>query len=1241
MNGSVALNSLELRGPSTPTAPRYERLRVVGSGAFGVVHEALDRVTGKRVAMKELVRLDPTALQRFKLEFRAFVDLDHPNVVRVHALVAESGRWFVVMDFVDGVDLMTALRGDSAPLASPVTLVTCDEPLDPPPPTPPRAPSPPIVAPAIALRALEWPRLRRAFRDLASALVALHGAGRLHRDIKPSNVLVDRDDRVVLVDFGLSTTLDAASSQTGRRLQGTPAYMSPEQAAVAPLGAASDWYSFGVVLYQALTGALPFAWDDTSPPDVRALAAARDPRELVPGCPPDLAALALALLDPDPTRRPAGAEVLARFSERAPAAPTSLVAPFIGRRALIARLLDAFARARAGPLHVRIEGASGLGKSALIAQLDALVSGRALVLRGRAFEREAIPLKSVDALVDALAAYLATLSPDALGGLMPPHAAALARMFPVLIPLLIPSPHHAAEPTPQEQQRRAFEAFAELLSAIARTGPSPLVLVLDDAQWGDADGARLIATALTRRAPILLVTTCRSDHLDASFYTALAAAAPDLACESLELAPLSDDEAHGLATALIGSDPTAGQRLAAESRGHPYLLLELARRFARRQGDGDAAVISLDLVLSERVARLPSEVRALLAAIALARRPLSLAALATAVERAPGLVEDDLRVLFAERVVRRRYVADALERFECAHDRVREAASEASPPPERERLHARLATALERHEPDEHEAIARHHLAAGAPERASPHFTVAAWRALDALAFSHAAELFAHALDGAPAHVAAELLRAQASALELAGRDLAAARVLDRLLASPDVSDRVTLERRRAEHYLRAGHLDQGLAALRPVLAMVGERLPRSTAAAALTLVTEDLRLRLRGARTTIVPSHRVPHRLLVRIEVNWAACQGLANVDILRGLGFLVRHLRLALVAGERRSLGRGLGMAAMFLAGLGPKSLARAERYAGMASALAAEPDADVTSLVWAGVGRAMIAFSRFDWPRAHGEIERVLAQLLGEGAASAAASQGHGLAWELGVVQYFAALARQQTGDVEGVLADVPRWFADADRRGDLYTRTMLGATLLPWCDLCRDRPDRAIEQAREVISHWPGERFMLPHLNALGLEAEGHLYAGRAAEGHATLMRLLPALRRSRLLAIEVLALRMHEFIARAAVHAAKAGDRGALRVARKHLAPLLRRKTPWTDALAAGLLPACRGVDPALALDRAESGYRATGQPLFADLAALRRHDLSGAPEAAPLRGSLRARGVVDPDRFAALLYPLV
>ncbi|HTN85429.1 MAG TPA: serine/threonine-protein kinase, partial [Sorangium sp.] len=306
---------------------RFQILRRLGAGGFGIVYEALDRERGERVALKTLARVSPSALYRFKKEFRALADIAHDNLVRLHDLIGADGEWFFTMELVRGADWLTYVRRQDAPAgAGPSTSLASTAP-----------PDQGIDVEATLEDAMaRWPaplhgsdphgaawpearadvgRVRSSLVQVARALRAAHEAQLVHRDLKPSNVLVTPEGRAVVLDFGIAThlTLGGQTATDAEQIVGTPLYMAPEQVGPRAVTPSADWYALGVMLFEALAGRPPYTGTALEVLAEKQRAAPPSLRDVAPWAPGDLADLAADLLCAAPERRPSGLEVLRRL----------------------------------------------------------------------------------------------------------------------------------------------------------------------------------------------------------------------------------------------------------------------------------------------------------------------------------------------------------------------------------------------------------------------------------------------------------------------------------------------------------------------------------------------------------------------------------------------------------------------------------------------------------------------------------------------------------------------------------------------------------------------------------------------------------------------------------------------------------------------------------------------------------------------------------------------------------------
>jgi eukaryotic-like serine/threonine-protein kinase len=264
-------------------ADRYRLIRRLGSGGMADVWLAEDQELGRQVALKFLLERfaqDRPFVERFRREATAAAGLQHPNVVGIYDRGEWEGVHYIAMEYVDGASLRDLIA-----------------------------------------RGLSVPEAVEIVRQILAGVGFAHERGIVHRDLKPLNVLVDRDGRARVADFGIARAGASEITQAGSVL-GTAQYLSPEQAQGREVTPASDLYSVGVLLYEALTGRLPFEAETPVAVALKQISERpRPPRELNPEVSPALEAVVLRALAKDPANRFSSASEFRRALDAAEANP--------------------------------------------------------------------------------------------------------------------------------------------------------------------------------------------------------------------------------------------------------------------------------------------------------------------------------------------------------------------------------------------------------------------------------------------------------------------------------------------------------------------------------------------------------------------------------------------------------------------------------------------------------------------------------------------------------------------------------------------------------------------------------------------------------------------------------------------------------------------------------------------------------------------------------------------------------
>jgi serine/threonine-protein kinase len=209
---------------------KYEITAKIGQGGMAIVYKAIDTTLQRTVALKVMLphlSTDAGFVKRFQQEAITAANLKHPHIVTIYEVGEQDSIYYIAMEYVPGRTLQQIIKKEGV---------------------------------------LSLERTVKLFNQIADALTYAHRQGLIHRDIKPSNILVDTEDNVTLTDFGIAKAAQYVTIVTGPgRLMGTPQYMSPEHAEGKELDHRSDIYALGVVLYEMLTGKVPFSGETPTP----------------------------------------------------------------------------------------------------------------------------------------------------------------------------------------------------------------------------------------------------------------------------------------------------------------------------------------------------------------------------------------------------------------------------------------------------------------------------------------------------------------------------------------------------------------------------------------------------------------------------------------------------------------------------------------------------------------------------------------------------------------------------------------------------------------------------------------------------------------------------------------------------------------------------------------------------------------------------------------------------------------
>jgi eukaryotic-like serine/threonine-protein kinase len=866
----VALSASIALDPLPHNLGCFLLLRLLGRGGMGYVHAAIDLRSTAQVAVKVMRRIDAWSIYRFIEEFRWLSQLSHPNLVKLYDAFCEGDIRYFSMELVEGKTVREWFRKFSVQHDS------------------------------------RWSELRRILGQLASAIEYLHEHQVLHCDIKCSNMMIAAGGRAVLLDLGL-----AVRAGQDNRLVGTLQYMAPEVISGGSASYASDWYSFGVMVYEVLTDSFPPIQIDlsqTGQPGGNYLLDLEQLRHNLRDCPNQLSELCIDLLRTDPTQRPTGSQIVARL--QGPASKPRGFTGQVGCRGRTQELaaMDAATHLPADrqPTVVIVEGESGSGKSTLLnCWAKTQNTGERLLLSVRCYRQDHTPVRLLNALVQELTAAVPSLPEECWKPSLEKHAANIRLLFPQLQQLL---PDVTPTRTSESATRFSGKALTPNLNSSATTPNDTaldvssasfvqwlldlshcqtLIISIDDAQWADNESLRTLKRLLLHpsgfRGSLVLADESGQQRLRELFQfddASQSAASPLPALTYIPLAPLSAEDCllliHDWATAAeVSLNSSVAKDIVKRACGNPFLLQEIFRTYVHHTESGDISgsdwlIADSQCSVRRRFSMLPQPAENILQFLAVAEHSMSFHQLQMVSRILPHELQRTLSLLASQGWIRSR--GDELESdVEIAHENFRKAIEQSIPRDRLHRRHYRLARILSCETPPNWARVANHYWSAEYFREAASCYLEAARNAIATGGNAEAIEFLDRANHPQARRTPLEqqcVTRMKADCLARVGSSHAAAELYDELLElelqspQPDESQATILRCLSGEQRIRAGQLDAGLARLELALRQLGITSWKSTGFSQFGLALRTFRLGLRQP-ARIAPASNASHSQL------------------------------------------------------------------------------------------------------------------------------------------------------------------------------------------------------------------------------------------------------------------------------------------------------------------------------------------------------------------------------------------